>query len=78
MGFVPGMSVPGVFYVNDALQGLLFDELRSHCNRQGVGGFLPAVKQLGNVASLPGIVSHSIGLPDIHSGRFLFLVCSFF
>lgn len=68
MGFVPGMNVPGVFYVNDALQGLLFEELKSHCSRQGVGGFLPAVKQLGNVASLPGIVSHSIGLPDIHSG----------
>ncbi|PIO75032.1 hypothetical protein TELCIR_02945 [Teladorsagia circumcincta] len=35
---------------------------------QGVGGFLPAVRQLGNVAALPGIVGHSIGLPDIHSG----------
>ncbi|KJH51111.1 hypothetical protein DICVIV_02670 [Dictyocaulus viviparus] len=34
----------------------------------GVFGFLPAVRQLANVAALPGIVGHSIGLPDIHSG----------
>ena len=27
-----------------------------------------AVKQLANVAGLPGIVKQSIGLPDIHSG----------
>ncbi|KAK6016305.1 hypothetical protein OSTOST_18213, partial [Ostertagia ostertagi] len=41
-----------------------FIERVSEC----VGGFLPAVRQLGNVAALPGIVGHSIGLPDIHSG----------
>lgn len=29
---------------------------------------MPAVKQIGNVAALPGIVSKSIGLPDVHSG----------
>lgn len=29
---------------------------------------MPAVKQVGNVAALPGIVNKSIGLPDIHSG----------
>jgi hypothetical protein len=33
-----------------------------------VGGFLPALKQIGNVAALPGIVSKSIGLPDVHAG----------
>lgn len=33
-----------------------------------VGGFLPAVKQLANVACLPGIVGRSIALPDVHSG----------
>lgn len=27
-GFVPGMHVPGTFYVNDALKGLLFEELQ--------------------------------------------------
>ena len=33
-----------------------------------MGGFLPGVKQIANVAALPGIVGHSVGLPDIHSG----------
>ena len=33
-----------------------------------VGGFLPGVKQIANVAALPGIVGHSVGLPDLHSG----------
>ena len=33
-----------------------------------VGGFLPGVKQIANVAALPGIVGHSVGLPDVHSG----------
>lgn len=28
-GFVPGMAVPGVFYVNDRLKGLLFEELQA-------------------------------------------------
>lgn len=47
----------------------MFEELKfaSESGGQG-GGFLPAVKQIGNVAALPGIVKHSIGLPDIHSG----------
>lgn len=34
----------------------------------GPTGFLPALLQLANVATLPGIVGSSIGLPDIHSG----------
>ncbi len=34
----------------------------------GMGGFLPAMKQIGNVAGLPGIVGRSVGLPDVHSG----------
>ncbi|XP_003384129.1 PREDICTED: tRNA-splicing ligase RtcB homolog [Amphimedon queenslandica] len=67
-GFVPNMKVEGLFYVNDHLKDLMFDELRHHCSSGGVGGFLPAVKQIGNVAALPGIVGKSIGLPDVHSG----------
>ena len=47
-----------------------------------VGGFLPGVKQIANVAALPGIVGKSVGLPDIHSGMdFLIYVwncCQFF
>ena len=55
-GFVPGMHVPGEFYVNSRLQGLLFEELQAFCARGDHGGFLPAVKQIANVAALPGIV----------------------
>lgn len=65
-GFVPNMRVEGRFYVNKNLESLMFEELRQvDCKS---GGFLPAVKQIANVACLPGIVGHSIGLPDVHSG----------
>merc|ERR1719453_2543311 len=69
-GFVKNMNVPGVLYVNKQLEQLIFTELRNFCRPgvAGAGGFLPAVKQIGNVAALPGIVKHSIGLPDVHSG----------
>lgn len=67
-GFVKGMNVPGAFYVNAALEENLFSELRCMCEQGSHGGFMPAVKQLANVAALPGIVGKSIGLPDIHSG----------
>jgi tRNA-splicing ligase RtcB len=60
-GFVHGMNVTGTFYLNNVLEELMFDELRSHCTSGGYGGFLPAVKQLANVAALPGIVKSSIG-----------------
>lgn len=68
VGFVPGMNVKGSFYVNAALEELLFDELRCSCSTGSYGGFLPAVRQIANVAALPGIVKRSIGLPDLHSG----------
>jgi tRNA-splicing ligase RtcB (3'-phosphate/5'-hydroxy nucleic acid ligase) len=64
VGFVPNMRVPSVAIVNDALKALLLDELRS---TKG-GGFLPALRQVANVAALPGIVTHSIAMPDVHSG----------
>jgi hypothetical protein len=56
LGFVPNMRVPGMFYVNDRLKGLLFEELQASVQRGEHGGFLPAVKQIANVAALPGIV----------------------
>jgi tRNA-splicing ligase RtcB len=68
VGFVPNMVVPGVFYVNPRLETLLFEELQQFVDRPDIGGFLPAVKQIANVACLPGIVSKSIALPDVHSG----------
>uniref|UniRef100_A0A0K0CU81 RNA-splicing ligase RtcB homolog n=1 Tax=Angiostrongylus cantonensis TaxID=6313 RepID=A0A0K0CU81_ANGCA len=74
-GFAPNMNVECRFYVNKKLEEQMFEELRLSIGRSGfisrllsVGGFLPAVRQLANVAALPGIVGHSIGLPDIHSG----------
>lgn len=67
-GFVPNMRVPGEVYVNDALRRLLLDELKAYSERPNVGGFLPAVKQVANVAALPGIVKCSAAMPDVHSG----------
>lgn len=48
------MNVPGKFYVNEHLQKLMFEELEQYVGHGDVGGFLPAVKQLANVAALPG------------------------
>ena len=62
IGFVPGMRVPGFVYVNDRLKDLIFEELQNSYSRGGVGGFLPAVKQLANVAALPGIVEVRSGV----------------
>lgn len=67
-GFVANMNVPGTFYVNPPLQDLVFSELQQFCRADARHGFLPALKQIANVAALPGIVRHSIGLPDLHSG----------
>jgi len=67
-GFVPNMKVEGIFYVNDDLQEVVFEELQQQSDAKGHGGFLPAVKQVANVAGLPGIVGRSMGMPDIHSG----------
>ncbi len=49
----------GVFYVNDHLERLMFDELKNSCRFGATGGFLPGVKQIANVAALPGIVGVS-------------------
>nr|XP_045626362.1 RNA-splicing ligase RtcB homolog [Procambarus clarkii] len=67
-GFQPNMNVEGIFYVNDHLEKLMFDELRNACRPGSIGGFLPGMKQIANVAALPGIVGKSVGLPDVHSG----------
>lgn len=67
-GFVPNMRVEGKFYVNEKLAELMFQELQQFSEAKGVGGFLPAAKQIANVAALPGIVGTSVGLPDVHSG----------
>jgi hypothetical protein len=53
IGYVPGMRVPGRFYLSDALAGTL---------EEG------AIRQLANVATLPGILCCSLAMPDIHWG----------
>ena len=55
--------------MNSDLEGLIFDELKAYCNSGGHGGFLPAVKQLANVAALPGIVQvgHHPGIHECAS-----------
>jgi tRNA-splicing ligase RtcB (3'-phosphate/5'-hydroxy nucleic acid ligase) len=61
-------QVEGIFYVNSQLEELMFEELKNSCQPGSKGGFLPGMKQIANVAALPGIVGRSIGLPDVHSG----------
>eukprot|EP01102_Stenamoeba_stenopodia_P009540 TRINITY_DN2824_c0_g1_i1.p1 TRINITY_DN2824_c0_g1~~TRINITY_DN2824_c0_g1_i1.p1 ORF type:complete len:667 (+),score=178.86 TRINITY_DN2824_c0_g1_i1:181-2181(+) len=63
-GFAPNMKTEAVFYANDALSEAILEELSDAT----ASGFVPAVKQLANVAGLPGIVGYSLGMPDIHSG----------
>ncbi|MCU0632270.1 MAG: RtcB family protein [Methanolinea sp.] len=53
VGYVPGMRVPGIFFLSEALAGTL---------EEG------AIQQLANVATMPGIVAHSLAMPDIHWG----------
>ncbi len=48
------MRVPGLIFADDRLM----DDIRGD----------QAVEQVANVATLPGIVTHSIGMPDIHWG----------
>lgn len=50
------MNVEGVFYVNKNLEPLMFEELKNACRSDQMGGFLPGMKQIANVAALPGIV----------------------
>jgi len=52
-GYVEGMRVPGRFYLSEALAPSL---------EEG------AIRQLANVATLPGIVRFSLAMPDIHWG----------
>lgn len=53
IGYVPGMRVPGRFFLSDALV--------EDCEAG-------AVQQLAHVATMPGIVGRSLAMPDIHWG----------
>jgi tRNA-splicing ligase RtcB len=52
--FMVGMRVPGLIFADDAL----IETMRAD----------QAIQQVANVATLPGIVGHSIAMPDIHWG----------
>jgi tRNA-splicing ligase RtcB len=49
-----GMRVPGLIFADDALMEAMATDM--------------AIEQVANVATLPGIVGHSIAMPDIHWG----------
>lgn len=74
IGFVPNMKVRAEIIVNDDLQALLVNELRESCSccspqsATGEGAFIPSLRQVANVAALPGIIGASLAMPDVHSG----------
>ncbi len=49
-----GMNVPGIIYANDKIAALLRND--------------ESTRQVANVAHLPGIVSFSLAMPDVHWG----------
>lgn len=51
--FAPGMRVPGLIYANEKLLVAMEEE---------------PLKQVANVAHLPGVVNYSLAMPDIHWG----------
>ncbi len=52
--YKPGMRVPGLIYADAAMLETMFED--------------QALEQVANVAFLPGIVSYSLAMPDIHWG----------
>jgi tRNA-splicing ligase RtcB len=53
-GYKSGMRVPGLIYASESLLSHIWEE--------------NAFEQVANVAFLPGIVGHSLAMPDIHWG----------
>ena len=54
VGPAPGMRVPGIVYADEMMMEQLAGDM--------------ALRQVANVAHLPGIVSASLAMPDIHWG----------
>ncbi len=52
--YQPGMHVPGIVFADEDLMEQIIEER--------------ALQQVANVATLPGIVGSSLGMPDIHWG----------
>ena len=53
-GYKAGMRVPGLLYAVENMLDKIWEE--------------QAVQQVANVAFLPGIVGHSMAMPDVHWG----------
>ncbi len=53
VGYKDGMNVHGIIFIDRHLEKFLEDQ---------------AIEQVANVATLPGIVSASLAMPDIHTG----------
>ncbi len=53
VGYTEGMRVQGIIYLDEELEAFL---------EEG------SVRQVANVATLPGIVKASLAMPDIHTG----------
>ena len=53
-GYKPGMVVPGLIFANEDMLNHIWEE--------------QAIQQVANVAFLPGIIGHSLAMPDIHWG----------
>jgi tRNA-splicing ligase RtcB len=53
IGYVEGMRVPGIIFIDEELEKYLEED---------------AIRQVANVATLPGIVKASYAMPDIHTG----------
>jgi len=71
IGFVPKMKVPACIIVSNDLEQLLVEELEESAPVGDVRGgeFLPALKQVAAVATLPGMVKGSFDMPDVHIGH---------
>uniref|UniRef100_A0A7S3QAF7 RNA-splicing ligase RtcB homolog n=1 Tax=Chaetoceros debilis TaxID=122233 RepID=A0A7S3QAF7_9STRA len=68
IGFVPNMKIHADVIVNDELEKLLLAELKeANDSQMDSASFIPALKQMANVAALPGIVK-CLAMPDVHSG----------
>ena len=58
------MLVPGRIYADEETVSPLISEI----GREKSGGFTPALVQVANVATLPGIQKASFAMADIHPG----------
>ena len=54
ISFKTGMRVPGLLYASEKMLNQIWEE--------------QAIEQVANVAFLPGIVGHSMAMPDVHWG----------